>query len=49
MKDDERKLIGTKVTTKVTNVRSVKWCKARYGSEFKTKQAVGLVEKVEYI
>jgi hypothetical protein len=49
MKADERKVIGTKVTTKVTNVCSVSWCKSRYGSDFKTKQAVGLVEKIEYI
>jgi hypothetical protein len=30
-------------------VRSVLWCKSRYGSEFKTTQVVGLVEKIEYI
>jgi hypothetical protein len=49
MKDDKRKVIETKVTTKSTNVRSVPWCKSRYGSDFKPKQVVGLVEKVEYI
>jgi hypothetical protein len=48
MKDDKRKVIVTKVATKVTNVRSFPWCKSRYGSDFKTKQVYGLVEKVEY-
>jgi hypothetical protein len=37
------------VTTKVTNVHSVPWCKSRYGSDFKTKQVMGLVEKVDNI
>jgi hypothetical protein len=39
MKDNERKVIGTKVATKVTNVRSVQWCKSRYGFEFKANKS----------
>jgi hypothetical protein len=49
MKDDKIKVIGTKVITKITNVHSVPWCKSRYGSDFKTKQVVDLLEKVKYI
>jgi hypothetical protein len=49
MKDDERKVVGNKVTINVTNVCNVPWCKSYYGSDFKTKQVVGIVAKVKYI
>jgi hypothetical protein len=49
MKDDERNVLGNKVTAKVTNVRNLQWCKSNYGSDYKTKQIVGIVEKVVYI
>jgi hypothetical protein len=45
----QKKIIGTKVTSKVTNVCSFPWCKSSYGLEFKTKQVIGIVEMVEYI
>jgi hypothetical protein len=37
MKDDERKVVGNKVTIKVTNVRDIPWCKSYYGSDFNRK------------
>jgi hypothetical protein len=45
----EKKIIGTKVASKVTNVRSFPWCKSSSGSEIKTKQAECIVEMVDYI
>jgi hypothetical protein len=47
MKYNNKNIIGTKSSNKVTNVRSFPWYKSSYGSEFKTKQVVGIVEMVE--